>query len=68
MTSDEQEARSIYFGHSAIIVVPLSSGNWAVFNRANELCGIVPAFADAQTAWRKSGPEPKINLKDLGLL
>ena len=41
MTADEQEALSKRYGNEIIILLPLSSGNVAVFNSARELCGII---------------------------
>ena len=41
MTADEQEALSRHFGPWAIKVLPLKSGNWALFDNAHNLLGIV---------------------------
>jgi hypothetical protein len=41
MTRDEQEALSRKYGNELVLLLPLSSGNVAVFNTARELCSIV---------------------------
>ncbi len=53
MTTEEQEALSGRYGNDIILVLPLRSGNVAVFNSARELCGIVEA--------PRYGGEPLIN-------
>jgi hypothetical protein len=40
MSPDEQEARSRRLSNDVIMLLPLSSGRVAVFNRGGDLCGI----------------------------
>jgi hypothetical protein len=40
MTPDEKEALSRKYGRDVIILLPLRSGKFAVFNSARELCAI----------------------------
>ena len=83
MTSDEQEALSKRYGNEIIILLPLSSGNVAVFNSARELCGIAEnrkwsmSFAACKSVWYppkakevniKVTPAAADLLKNLGLL
>jgi len=53
LTTDEQEALSQRYGNDIILVLPLRSGNVAVFNSARDLCGIVET--------PRYGGEPLIN-------
>jgi hypothetical protein len=39
MSPDEQEARSRRLSNDVIMLLPLSSGRVAVFNRGGDLCG-----------------------------
>ena len=79
MTADEQEALSKKYGNGVIILLPLSSGNVAVFNSARELCGIVDrkqnsdSLRHMQALWfppkKQEEKEPTAKLlKNLGLL
>jgi UPF0288 family protein (methanogenesis marker protein 3) len=47
MTPDEQEARWRKYSDDRIILLPLKSGNIAVFNNAAEFCGIVEPKQEA---------------------
>lgn len=81
MTSDEQEALSRAHDSSAIVIlIRLSSGRFAVFNNARELCGTLTRdeLAYAVTWWKQWPPlcwrapakapeHPKVNLEELGL-
>lgn len=43
MTDDQQEAESRKYGNSVLMVLPLASGRWAVFDAARSLHHIVTA-------------------------
>jgi hypothetical protein len=57
MTTDEQEALSRKYSNDLILLLPLKSGNIAVFNTARELTGIAVPFqgsitmAELATQW-----------------
>lgn len=70
MTTDEQEALSRAHGRDAIVLIPLRSGNIAVYNAKRELCGIVEDWAEAQSVWRPPQDYRKtiVSLEELGLL
>lgn len=58
MTRDEQEALSIRYGQKRNIIVPLSSGSWAIFDNGFHLLGIAPTFAELEQYYRE-GPTPQ---------
>ncbi len=66
--ADEYEARSNRYSNRVIILLPLSSGNVAVFNSARELTGISssnPALPEVceylmRNMWRQ--PESKLSI------
>lgn len=80
MTQDEQEALSRAHGRDVIVVLPLKSGNIAVYNAKRELCGILEsptwyppgeAIARIQLMWSPptyQSAKPEVNLEELGLL
>jgi hypothetical protein len=51
VTPDEQESLSRKYGNEVVLILPLSSGNIAVFNNARELCGIVENIKDVLDNW-----------------
>lgn len=57
MSPDEQEARSRRYCNDVIMLLPLSSGAIAIFNRAGDLCNILEPpfdewrFSDLINAW-----------------
>lgn len=72
---DEFEASAKRYGNSFVIVVPLRSGRFGVFNAARELHSIVEA-GDLVTAVlavpalkprKRTSPEPSFSLEDLDL-
>lgn len=80
MTSDEQEALSRAHDSSAIVILlRLTSGRFAVYNNARELCGIItPEYQDADipeytyvaipwppTGWRPPAKVPQRPTIDL---
>jgi hypothetical protein len=60
MSPDEQEARSRRYAHERIVLLPLSSGNIAVFNCAGELCSIEDPY---WFSWNHTHKEFKLELK-----
>lgn len=42
ITPDQQEALSLKYSNQLLLLLPLSSGNIAVFNSARQLTGIIP--------------------------
>lgn len=77
MTPDQQEALSRAHGRDVIVVLPLRSGNLAIYNAKRELCGILAEWNTAGLAliysiWFPpspfSGEAHPIDLKELGLL
>lgn len=72
MTRDEQEALSRNYSSDMIQLLPLKSGNIAVFNRAGELCGIIDPTTNvwerAEALWKPPAKaKPKLDLEELGL-
>lgn len=76
MTTDEQEALSRKYSDDVILLLPLKSGSWAVFNNARELCGFINARDDIfqnrlSGVWHppaKPAAQPAVDLTELGLL
>lgn len=83
MTPDEQEALSRRYSNDIIILLPLKSGNIAVFNNeSRKLCGIIEdydAFFSSPSTWtaiKDAWSKPveiksisrNIDLEELGLL
>jgi hypothetical protein len=60
MTQDEQEALSKKYGNDVVIMLPLKSGNIAVFNNARELCTIVEDIRDVFDNWYPPSVTPRI--------
>lgn len=71
MSPDEQEALSRKYSDDVIILLPLGSGQVAVFNAARKLCGfVVPdnLVIEAWHVWERPERAPKtFTLEDLGL-
>jgi hypothetical protein len=73
MSPDEQEARWRKYSDDRIILLPLKSGNIAVFNNAAEFCGITQhshLLNDVRAIWRRPGKreaKPRPTLEELGL-
>lgn len=73
MTRNEQEALSRCYGNDILILLPLSSGNIAVFNAARTLCGIVADVRQARLVWYPPAKRanisdvPRPSLEELGL-
>jgi hypothetical protein len=71
MTPDEQEALSRRFGDDVVILLPLLSGQVAIFNAARKLCGFVAPDDLVMDAWlqceRPTKPKADFTLEDLGL-
>jgi hypothetical protein len=75
MSPDEQEARSRRLSNDVIMLLPLSSGLTAVFNRGGDLCGILKLEGDklwdiVLTTWRPPAQreaKPRPTLEELGL-
>lgn len=67
---DIREALSKRYSNDIVILLPLRSGRFAVFNSLRECFGTVEAEAEWRNVWR--APEeakPKVlDLKELGLL
>jgi hypothetical protein len=53
MTTDEQEARSLRFESRTASFRRLSSGRFAIYNLAWDLCGVVERLEDWETVWYK---------------
>jgi hypothetical protein len=79
MSPDEQEARSRRYAHERIVLLPLSSGNIAVFNCAGDLCGIEAperwkhhvegGFIEVEMllSWHPPATRARPSLEELGL-
>lgn len=68
MTPDEQEALSRRYSDDSIIILPLSSGRIAVFNRAFELCGFIDFdLLEIIRIWKAPAKKREVSLADLGL-
>lgn len=73
MTTDELQAESRKYLDTRIILVPLDSGRFAVYNNAAELCAILEHNAwlyDVERAWRAPTVPQRASrptLEELGL-
>jgi len=79
-TPEGREALSRVHSHETIPVLQLSTGRYAIFNHAWELCGIADSLAQwPPTCWHAKEPIPPSDsldlprltledLKDLGIL
>lgn len=76
MTQDEMHAENRKYRDTRIILVPLPSGNVAIYNNAGEFCAFVSGdatYAEILAAWKFPstgwrGPErPRPTLEELGL-
>lgn len=77
MSPDEQEARSRRYSNDVIMLLPLQSGNIAIFNRAGDLCGIVEGADDEPAdstlwdrisgTWHPPTTRARPSLEELGL-
>lgn len=73
MTQDEMDGENRKYLDSRIILVPLRSGRFAVYNNAGELCAVVPpssTLKEMLEIWISPAPVVKRvrpTLTDLGL-
>jgi hypothetical protein len=51
MSPDEQEARSLRFESRTASFRQLSSGRFAIYNHAWDLCGVVDRIEDWESVW-----------------
>jgi hypothetical protein len=74
MTPDEQEALSSRYSRQAIVILPLSSGNLAIYSdTSRKLCAIIPrpsGWQEILAAWTPPAvpKRPQVDLSELGLL
>jgi len=74
-TLEGREALSLRMGTMLVPILRLSTGRYAVFNHAYELCGIIDTLSEwPPSCWHPAAKveiaplSPSINLHDLGLL